>query len=135
MPQGYSKIVKVNQKQIEAVTALAGPLRYEHFVKVVVDWEEVWGLYQDGWALAATEDGQHVFPLWPAEEYAQLCRNKEWSDYEPTALSLEEFMGELLPKLRDDGVLPGIFYTPSDNGVVSTVDQLLADLNEELEEY
>lgn len=44
-------------------------------------------------------------------------------------------MGELLPNLKDDGVLPGIFYTPSDNGVTPTVDQLLADLNEELENY
>ncbi|MCP4699451.1 MAG: DUF2750 domain-containing protein [Gammaproteobacteria bacterium] len=127
--------MKINQKQIEAVTALAGQKRYEHFVKVVADWEEIWGLYQDGWALAATDDGQQVFPLWPAKEYAQLCANNEWAGYEPESFSLEDFMGKLLPDLKDDGVLPGIFYTPSDNGVIPTVDQLLADLNEELENY
>jgi len=127
--------MKINQKQIEAVTALLGQKRYETFVKTIADWEEVWGLYQDGWALAETDDGKQVFPLWPAKEYAQLCAKKEWAGYEPKSFSLEDFMGELLPNLKDDGVLPGIFYTPSDNGVTPTVDQLLADLNEELENY
>jgi len=115
--------------------ALAGPKRYKHFVKVVTDWEEVWGLYRDGWALASTDDGQQVFPLWPAKEYAQLCAENDWSDYEPESFSLKSFMGELLPNFKNDGVLPGVFYTPSDNGVTPTVDQLLADLNEELENY
>ena len=127
--------MKINPKQIESVLALAGSKRYQHFVKVVTDWEEVWGLYQDGWALASTDDGQKVFPLWPAKEYAQLCAEKEWRGYEPESFSLEDFMGELLPNLKDDGVLPGIFYTPSDKGVTPTVDQLLADLNEELKNY
>ncbi len=127
--------MKINPKQIESIIALPGPKRYEHFVKVVADREEVWGLYQDGWALAATDDGQEVFPLWPAKEYAQLCTAKEWKGYEPKSFSLEDFMNELLPNLKNDGVLPGIFYTHSDKGVTLKVDQLLADLNEELENY
>lgn len=127
--------MKINQKQIEAVTALLGLKRYEHFVKVVADWEEVWGLYQDGWALAATDDGKQVFPLWPAKEYAELCTDKEWAGYKPESFSLEDFMYVLLPKLKDDNILPGIFYTPSDNGVTPAIDQLLADLNKELENY
>ena len=44
-------------------------------------------------------------------------------------------MNELLPKLKDDDVLPEVFSTPSDKGVIPTIDQLLADLNEELENY
>jgi hypothetical protein len=127
--------MKINQKQIESVIALPGPKRYEHFIKVVADWEEVWGLYQDGWALAATDDGQKVFPVWPAKEYAELCAAKEWSGYKPESFSLTDFMEELLPNLKSDGVLPGVFYTPSDKGVTPTVDQVLADLNKELENY
>lgn len=127
--------MKINQKQINAVTALPGPKRYGHFLKIVTDWEEVWGLYQSGWALAETDDGKQVFPLWPAKDYAELCANKEWEGYEPESFSLENFMQELLPKLKDDDILPGIFYTPSDNGVTPIVDELLADLNKELENY
>lgn len=127
--------MKINQKQIEAVINLPGPKRYQHFVKVVADWKEVWGLYQDGWALASSEDGKQIFPLWPAREYAQLCANKEWAGYEPKSFSLEDLMDELLPNLEEDDVLPGIFYTPFDFGVTPSVDQLLTDLNEELKNY
>ena len=127
--------MNINQKQIDAVIALSGRERYNNFIKVVVDWEEVWGLYQDKWALAGTDDGQKVFPIWSAKEYAQLCVDKEWAGYEPKSFSLEDFMSELLPNLKNDGVLPGVFYTPSDNGVTPTVEKLLEDLNEELGNY
>jgi len=127
--------MKISQKQIESVIALPGPKRYEHFVKIVADWEEVWGLYQDGWALAATDGGQKVFPVWPAKEYAALCAEKEWAGYEPESFPLADFMNELLPNLKNDGVLLGVFYTPSDTGVTLTVDQVLEDLNQELENY
>ena len=127
--------MNINQNQIDAVIALSGQERYNNFIKVVVDWEEVWGLYQDNWALAGTDDGQRVFPVWPAKEYAQLCVDKEWDGCEPKSFSLEDFMSELLPNLKNDGVLPGVFYTPSDNGVTPTVEKLLEDLNEELGNY
>jgi len=127
--------MSISQKQISSVVSLKGQQRYEYFVKMVVDREEAWGLYQDGWALAATENGQQVFPLWPAKEYAQLCVNREWMDYVPAPIPLVELMNDLLPKLRADGILPGVFYTPSDVGVTPTIDQLLEDLNEELENY
>lgn len=123
------------RKATNSVLALTGKERYHHFIKVVCDWEEVWGLYNDGWALAALEDGQQVFPLWPKKEYAQLCLAKEWVDYKPEVFSLTECMEELLPSLRADNILPGIFYTPSDTGVTTTIEQLLNDLNEELEQY
>lgn len=70
--------MQVNPKQMEAVLALPGIKRFEHFIKVIADWQEVWGLYQDGWALAAADDGTTVFPLWPAKEYAQVCAENEW---------------------------------------------------------
>ncbi|MDX3775642.1 DUF2750 domain-containing protein [Chromatiaceae bacterium AAb-1] len=127
--------MKISQKQIESVLALSGMKRYEHFIKIVVDWEEVWGLYQDGWAMAATEEGQNVFPLWPAKEYAELCAKDEWAGYKAESFSLSDFMNELLPNLKNDSVLPGIFYTPSDKGVTPTVNQVLDDLKKELENY
>ena len=40
--------MKVSPKQMEAVFALPGPRRFEHFVKTIADWQEVWGLHQDG---------------------------------------------------------------------------------------
>lgn len=126
---------KINEKQVESVLALPGQKRYEHFIKVVADWEEVWGLYKDGWALAATNDGITIFPLWPAKEYAARCADRSWADYEPKPFSLSEFLNELLPKLKRDHILPGIFYTPQDKGVTPSIDQVMEDLRTEIARY
>ena len=127
--------MKVNPKQMEAVLALPGIRRFEHFIKVIADWQEVWGLYQDGGALAAADDGTTVFPLWPAKEYAQVCAANEWSGYEPRSISLCDFTEVLLPKLKLDGVLPGVFFTPTSKGVTPSVDDLKSALEAELQNY
>ncbi|MFN9729431.1 MAG: DUF2750 domain-containing protein [Pseudomonadota bacterium] len=127
--------MKVSPKQMEAVLALPGIKRFEHFIKVIADWQEVWGLYQDGWALAAADDGTTVFPLWPAKEYAQVCAANEWTAYEPRSISLSDFTEVLLPKLKLDGVLPGVFFTPTSKGVTPSVDELKSALEAELQNY
>lgn len=127
--------MKVNPKQMEAVLALPGIKRFEHFIKVIADWQEVWGLYQDGWALAAADDGTTVFPLWPAKEYAQICAENEWKGYEPRSISLSDFTDVLLPKLKADGVVPGVFFTPSSKGITPSIDELKAALDAELQNY
>lgn len=125
----------MNPKQMEAVLALPGVKRFEHFIKVIADWQEVWGLYHDGWALAAADDGTTVFPLWPAKEYAQVCAVNEWMGYESRSISLSDFTEVLLPKLKLDGVLPGVFFTPTSKGVTPSVDELKLALDEELQNY
>lgn len=127
--------MRINQKQIESILALPSVKRYEHFIKVVADRQEAWGLYRDGWALAGADDGATVFPIWPTQEYAFLCANAEWSGYVPEPFSVDDLLSDLLPKLKRDGVLPGIFYTPADKGITPPVDLLESDLRAELERY
>lgn len=127
--------MKLHPKQIETVIALPGPDRYNHFIKQVTDSEKAWGLYNGGWALAATSNGEQVFPLWPAEEYAKLCAQNEWAGYEPSVISLDDLMEDLLPQFEIDGILPGIFYTPNNNGVTPEISQLVEDLRQELTLY
>lgn len=127
--------MKLNEKQIDAVIALPGPKRYEHSIKVIADREEAWGLYQNGWALGETDDGQPTFPLWPAKEYAQFCAIEEWAGYEPESIPLTDLIDELLPNLKRDRVLPSIFPTPSSLSVHQNIDALLQDLREELLRY
>jgi hypothetical protein len=127
--------MKITPKQIEAVLALPSNIRFKHFIKVVADWGEVWGLYQDGWALAATDDGEPVFPLWPAKEYAQICAINEWSGYEPRSINLNNFLEVFLLKLKADGVLPGVFLTPKSKGITPSVDELQSAIETELKKY
>nr|WP_229521202.1 DUF2750 domain-containing protein [Massilia sp. IC2-477] len=106
--------------------------RYARFVEQVAQTGEVWGLYRDGWALAKTDDGTLVFAMWPASEFADLCAEYEWDGYEPHAFPLDELMSDLLPQLEEDGVLPGIFYTPGDRGLTPTPFMLRLDLERKL---
>lgn len=123
-----------NQEKIDAVLALSGPRRYDHFIKVVAEREELWGLYNDGWVLAGTDaDDRAVFPIWPEKVYAELCIDKGSDDNKAKALNLFEFMEEIMPELYEDGILPCVFFLPSDKGVIPTMDQLLEDLKAELQ--
>jgi hypothetical protein len=125
----------INERQITAVLAMPGKDRYRHFIKKIADSETVWGLFSDGWALAGTDDGAEVFPLWPAQEYAALCAVGAWDGYAPKSFTVDELLDDLLPMLENDGVLPGIFYTPQDKGVTPAIDLLRSDLKSELANY
>ena len=128
--------LRLSLKQIEAVMALPASRRYEHFIKQVADWEEVWGLYLDGWALAAADDDETpAFPVWPAEEYATLCAAGDWEGYEPSVIELDDFLNELLPMLSKDGVLISVFYLPKGVGVNVDSERLSFDIKEELTKY
>lgn len=127
--------MKISDKEIAAVVELPAPKRYGYFVKKVVDSEQAWGLYKDGWALAGTKEGQTVFPLWPAREYASQCATDLWVGYEPEEIPLDDLLTDLLPMLSRDGVLPGVFYTPKDKGVLASAEELRSDLEEELQAY
>src|SRR5688572_23562720 len=98
----------MNAKQIQAVIALPGPKRYEHFVKVVADRREVWGLFNEGWALAGTSDGQQVFPFWPAREYAEICAEGLWDGFAPREIDLDGFLDVFVPNLAQEKTAIGV---------------------------
>lgn len=127
--------MKVNSKQMAAVLTLPARKRFEHFIKLVADREQVWRLYKDGWATAQTDGGEIVFPFWPAVEYAQQCAENEWSNYHPKVIPLSDFMDDVLPQLKIDKIAPSVFYTPSNKGVVVPVDELFSAIESELENY
>lgn len=123
------------EKEIEAVLRLSGAARFEHFIKRIVDAESAWGLWKDGWALMENDDGKPVLPLWPAREYAELCRDGEWVEYRAKEIPLKTLQEDLLPKLQERGVLPGVFPIPKGKGVATTIEELNRWLNEESEKY
>ena len=122
----------IDTRQVQETVMLPGPQRYEYFIQRVVATGTVWSLYRNGWALAKKDDGTLVFAMWPDREFAQLCAEFEWKGYEPHAFDLDELLGELLPQLQHDGLVPGIFRTPGSKGVMPTPGLLRVDLADEL---
>jgi hypothetical protein len=125
----------MNLKQIEAVLKLPAPKRYDHFIKVVADRQLAWGLYADGWALAATSAGTLVFPLWPAKEYAELSAVGNWFGYSPRGIDMEDLLEGLLPSLGEQETVLGIFPTPEDKGVLPETATFESDLRNELAKF
>jgi hypothetical protein len=125
----------MDARQIEAVLQLPGPKRYAHFIKVVADRQSAWGLYADGWALASTDEGDRVFPLWPAQEYAKLASTNDWTGYCPREIDIGDLFNGLLPSLLEHKTLLGIFPTPTDKGVVPDIATFEKDLRRELTKF
>lgn len=124
----------MNKKEFEALIKQPPNIRYEYFVKKVADFEEVWGLYNDGWATAHGGEGNPLIPFFPKKEFAENCAKKEWAGYKAKAIILEEFINDWLSGMKTDGIKPSIFPTDN-NTVVVNIDVLLNDLENELENY
>ncbi len=124
-----------SDQEMAAVLKLDGPIRFSHFVKRVVDTEQAWGLWQDGWALFADNDANQVFPLWPARAYAELCREGQWANYQAREIPLDDLLRDLIPRLTKQGVRLGVFPTPTGKGVLPSAEELALALREELEKY
>jgi hypothetical protein len=106
----------ISAKQMEALLKLPGPGRYDHFIKSVVDREQAWGLWNNGWAMGRDDAQRSTFPLWPAREYAALSAVGEWAGYQAAEIPLDDLINELLPKLERDGVQASIFRTSRRRG-------------------
>lgn len=124
----------IMNREIEVVSNLSAPERYKYFIKKVVDFEEVWGLNNDGWAVTQDEIGNKMIPIWPKREFAELCANGEWANYEAAIIDLDVFITDWLPGMKKEKVKPSIFMNDKDSAVVD-VDKLLTDLEDELENY
>lgn len=127
--------MSVNEKQMAAILALSPPKRYSHFIKKVVGWGEVWGLYDDGWATSESPDGRLVMPLWPEKEYAERCIEGEWSEFTALPIDLDMLLNQFIPNLREQNILPGIFFDPEIGSINCSLDDLERDLKDELEKY
>jgi hypothetical protein len=122
----------IKPQKFAAVIALPGPKRYEHFIKTVADQRKVWGLYDNGWALMGSAEGQDLFALWPAADYAALKATGSWSHYSPREIDLDYLLDTLLPQFRRNGTGISVFPLPSGIGLAPELDEFEAHLREEL---
>ncbi|OCA88613.1 DUF2750 domain-containing protein [Bacillus sp. FJAT-27986] len=121
----------MNQKELDSIIKQPSNIRYEY---LVADYEEVWGLYDDGWATAQDDDGNMLIPFFPRKEFAEYCAVNEWNNFKAEPIDLNEFIENWLVGMRKDRVKPSVFPINEDSVMVE-IDVLLRDLNSELENY
>lgn len=112
---------------------MSGKERFGYFSRKVADFEKVWGLYQDGWAMAADDEGNKVIVLWPEEELASICSEGAWAGYVAKFIPLDAFLEKWIPGMIQDNVNVGVFPTPSDKGVIVQPSLLADAIKEELD--
>ncbi len=120
--------------KIQSVINLPALDRYMYFIRKVADFEEVWGLYDDGWALLG-DDKNKILAFWPESEFAKICANGIWGNYQPKKITLGDFTEKWLGGMIKDGVMAAIFYTPNGKGLIISAKQLSDDLNRELAQF
>ena len=125
----------MNAKEFSEVTKLSGSKRYEYFLKKVADDEELWGLYNDGWAMVADDEENEMIPFWPKKEFADACCNEHWKNYISEPIGLTEFMESWIDNLKNNGLSTAIFIVKDDKGIIVKPEKLLEDLKEELSNY
>ncbi len=132
----YATMKNVSDKEYAAVIALPGPQRYEHFVRQVADFRELWSLKAaPGWVLLGDAEGNECVPIWPHSRYAQACAVVDWDGAEATAIPLDRWIEKWTPGMIRDGRKVAVFPTVSDRAVVVTPQRLHDDLQAELAQY
>ncbi|SEW25224.1 Protein of unknown function [Chryseobacterium wanjuense] len=122
-------------KKIENILKMSEDERYDYFIRKVADFEEIWGLSDNGWALLGDNAGNQILPLWPEKEFAELCAIDQWKGYKPEVIQLDNFIEKWIPGMLNDKTLINVFLIPNGKGIVISPDDLNSDLQEELEQY
>jgi hypothetical protein len=124
----------MDEKECETVISQPAEVRYEYFIKKAADYEEIGGLYHEGWATAKDDRDRILLPLFPNEQFAAAFAKNEWDACIPKKIELEDFLEKWIPGMMSDRIMPSIFPTDIDSVLVE-VDELNKDLLAELDNY
>lgn len=122
-------------KKIENVVKLSDEDRYDYFIRKVADFEELWGLHNNGWALLGDDLNNQILPFWPEKEFAELCAVGQWAEYKAKSINLDSFLEKWVSGMEKDKMLVNIFRTPRSKGKTVSPRELGNDIEEELEQY
>jgi hypothetical protein len=127
-------LMKDHAKKIKNVLQLNAQARGDYFIRKIVDFEVVWGLFDKGWATAQVA-GVTAIPFWPEEGFADLCASAEWAGFLPKSIELSDFLSRWLPGLEGDGRICVLFPTHTERGFLIQPLDLLNLINKELQQY
>jgi len=126
----------LTEKEVASVVKLAPFDRYKYFLKRVADTESMYTLVNRSNEYALSEvEGNFFFSIWPFPEYALLSAVKEWSDYSPREITLDEFEEDVINLIEQNNYLINVFSVDSKAGFVVNVKEFARDMSDELKKY
>ena len=123
--------MSLGESDIKAILDLSPAERYRYFIERVQEKNEVWSLFDDGWATSEDKQGNTLLPLWPDKEFAELCIAGHWVTFKAKAIPMSEVLNDMIPSLRTADILPGVFYVVGEGSVDMSFDELDEDLRAE----
>jgi hypothetical protein len=89
-------MIKISDKQVEAVLMLQPFDRYQHSIKLIADTGKLYSLLDkdERWELAEVE-GRITFFIWPHEAYAKTFLVGQWQDSRIEEITIGEYEEEI----------------------------------------
>jgi hypothetical protein len=128
-------MANMDPKKRENVMAMRADERFAYFVRKVADFEQVWGLYDEGWATADNGGDAIGLPFWPEQDFAAACAVDAWDKYAPKAIPLSEFLAKWLPGMARDSRLVAVFPTERDTAVFASPYVVMTAIQREMEQH
>jgi hypothetical protein len=129
-------IMKITNKEIEAVSQLEAFQRYEYFIKRVADSERMYTLVDDNGNLAIADvESSAVLSVWSASEFAENNAVDEWGSFSVKEITVEEFEEDIIDMIEKNNWLINVFSIKGKSGFVVNINEFAKDLSAEMQKY
>ncbi|MBE2318206.1 DUF2750 domain-containing protein [Solirubrobacter sp. CPCC 204708] len=102
---------ELTDEEMNSVLAECMERTFDYFVGKVADWGQVWVLAKPPHELAMIESDRPALAVWPHQRYAEACRVRNWADYEPHFVELDNFLEATLPEAEEQGHIIAILHS------------------------
>ncbi|PZU26011.1 MULTISPECIES: DUF2750 domain-containing protein [Sphingobacterium] len=124
----------MHPKEKENILKLDPFKRYQHFLKKIADFEELWTIVDEDGNYAISEiDGYKLISFWTVEEFIFSNLSDGWEDCKPFKLILEDLQNELYEIIATENYLINVFPINGKTGFVVNINEFKRDLDEELD--
>lgn len=125
----------MNSNKIANILKMSKNDKYSYFIRKVSDFEQVWGLYNDGWAVLKNNEKEVILPFWPEKEFAIIATSELWNDYSPRSIDIYDFIEQFLVEMSRDKIKTNVFHNSIDDGIIVNPLRLKEDIGVEMEQY
>jgi hypothetical protein len=120
---------QLSKQQLAAINEMSAEQRYDNFIEQAIVTKNIWGLFNnDGWVILSGYEDDEFLPVWPNAELAELWATASQNNSAPTAIPLDDWLGEWLPGMSNNGLLIAVSPNSEDDCITLGAEELLQDM-------